>query len=224
MARKKASSTGPKSPAKPKSDKAARPAKPDAATVFQFKITLIGSRPPIWRRIQVEDCTLDKLHEHIQTSMGWTNSHLHQFEIEGEQYGDPDLLGDDFEEFEGIDSTRIKLRKIIPATGKRTRFKYEYDFGDGWEHEICFEGCLPKEPGANYPLCVAGERACPPEDVGGLRGYERFLEIIRDKSHSEHAAMLRWAGDGFDPETFDPAVASNEMQQGLPDWREMDEI
>lgn len=224
MARKKASVTRPKSPAKSKSAKRARSAKPGPTTVFQFKITLIGSEPPIWRRIQVEDCTLDKLHEHIQTAMGWTNSHLHDFLIAGERYGDPDLLGDDFEEFEGIDSTGIRLHKVVPTTGKRFRFKYEYDFGDGWEHEICFEGCPPKEPGTNYPLCVEGERACPPEDVGGIYGYESFLEIIRDKSHSEDAAMLRWAGDHFDPEAFDPAVASNEMRQGLPDWREMDEI
>jgi hypothetical protein len=111
--------------------------------VYQFKITLKGIKPPIWRRIQTKDCTLDQLHEHIQTAMGWTNSHLHQFEIEGEPYGDPTLMEDDFEEME--DSTATKLGDIVPEGTRRFRFMYEYDFGDSWEHEILFEGCLPAE-------------------------------------------------------------------------------
>ena len=135
---------------------AKKKAEPKAKTaagerVFQFKITLQGIAPPIWRRIQTKDCTLDKLHEHIQTAMGWTNSHLHQFEIDGELYGDPMLMEDNFEEMDYKDSTSTRLSKILPKDGKRFRFKYEYDFGDGWEHEILFEGLLPAEKGIRYP-------------------------------------------------------------------------
>lgn len=189
-------------------------------TLFQFKITLLESNPPIWRRIQVQDCTLDKLHEHIQTAMGWTNSHLHQFEIKGERYGDPELLDDGFEDFECEDSTTTVLSGILPKTGKRFSFKYEYDFGDGWEHEVLYEGSPPLEKGKKYPFCLEGERACPPEDVGGVWGYAEFLEAIADPKHEQHDDFVEWAGE-FDPDDFDPKKATKEMKKGLPDWRMM---
>src|SRR5690348_10847142 len=113
---------------------------PAAERVYQFKITLLDARPPVWRRIQVKDCTLDKLHERIQTAMGWTNSHLHDFKIGGKDYGDPMLLDENFEEFDYGDSTTTKLSDILPRTGRRFRFEYQYDFGDGWRHEVLFEG------------------------------------------------------------------------------------
>ena len=141
--------------------------KANSDILYQFKITLLGIEPAIWRRIQVQDCTLDKLHEHIQTAMGWTNSHLHQFEIKGERYGDPDLLDDGFGDFHCFDSTDIILSQILPQTKKRFSFKYEYDFGDGWEHEVLFEGRPPLEKNRKYPLCLEGEQACPPEDRAG---------------------------------------------------------
>ena len=137
--------------------------KADSHTIYQFRITLRRSKPPIWRRIQVADCTLDKLHEHIQTAMGWTNSHLHQFEIKGKRYGDPELIVDGFDDSNCVDSTRTRISKILPKTGKRFSFTYEYDFGDGWDHEILFEGCPQKEPRKKYPLCIEGERACLPD-------------------------------------------------------------
>lgn len=193
-------------------------AKADPNTVFQFKITLIDSKPPIWRRIQVADCTLDKLHEHIQTAMGWTNSHLHRFEIGEKQYADPMLMEEDMEEFRYLDSTRTRISKILPKDGKRFSFKYEYDFGDCWEHEILFEGCPLKTPGMKYPLCLEGERACPPEDCGGMSGYYKFVKAIKNPRHREHARMLEWSGD-FDPERFDAAEATKAMKKGLPDWR-----
>lgn len=192
-----------------------------ANSVFQFKITLLGAKPLIWRRIQVQDCTLDKLHEYVQTAMGWTNSHLHQFEIKGERYGDPELLDDGFEDFECVDSTKTMLSEILPKSGKRFSFKYEYDFGDGWEHEVVFEGCPTVDPKAKYPLCVEGARACPPEDCGGVWGYTDFLEAIGNKKHKEHKSMLEWVGGWFDPEEFDPATATKAMKKGLPDWRRM---
>lgn len=192
---------------------------PASERLYQFKITLLESQPPIWRRIQVKDSSLDKLHERIQTAMGWTNSHLHQFEIDGERWGDPELLDDGFEDFECVDSTVTKISKIIPKDGKRFQFLYEYDFGDGWEHEVLFEGCLKAEKGGRYPACVEGERNCPPEDVGGVWGYAEFLEAIGDPNHEEHDRMLEWSGE-FDPEEFDAGKTTKVMRRGLPDWRQ----
>ncbi len=206
---------------------AKKKAEPKAKTaadewVFQFKITLKGIKPPIWRRIQTKDCTLDKLHEHIQTAMGWTNSHLHQFEIDGIRYGDPELLDEGWEdEIPVVNSLRTKISKIVPEDGKQFQFAYEYDFGDGWEHEIVFEGCLRVEKGTRYPLCVEGERACPPEDVGGIGGYEEYLVAMADPKHEEHESLMEWRGP-FDPETFDAQAATKEMRKGLPNWRDME--
>ena len=196
-----------------------RTAKRKQNYVYQFKITLLEVQPPIWRRIQVKDCTLDKLHEHIQTSMGWTNSHLHRFQIGEERYADPMLMEEGMEEFFYNDSTTTLLSGILPQTDKQCRFVYEYDFGDGWEHEIQFEGCPRAEPGRKYPLCLEGERACPPEDVGGTGGYEEFLQIITNPHNKAHKETLRWAGGKFDPEAFDSAAATKAMKKGLPDWR-----
>lgn len=192
---------------------------PASERLYQFKITLLESQPPIWRRIQVKDSTLDKFHERIQTAMGWTNSHLHQFEIDGERFGDPELLDDGFEDFECVDSTVTKISEIVPRDGKRFRILYEYDFGDGWEHEVLFEGCLKAEKGGRYPLCVEGERNCPPEDVGGVSGYAEFLEAIDNPDHEEHDRMIEWAGQ-FDPEVFDAGDTTKAMRRGLPDWRQ----
>ena len=195
---------------------------PAAERVFQFKITLKEIKPPIWRRIQTKDCTLDKLHEHIQTAMGWTNSHLHQFEINGVRHGDPELIYEGWEDEEPpINSRRLKISKIVPKDGKRFSFDYEYDFGDGWEHEVVFEGCLRAEKGTRYPLCLEGERACPPEDVGGTGGYEEYLEAVANPKHEEHKSFMEWRGP-FDPEEFDAKAATKEMRKGLPNWREMD--
>jgi hypothetical protein len=192
---------------------------PVSERLYQFKITLLDSDPPIWRRIQVKDGTLDRLHEHIQTAMGWTNSHLHHFRIGQQLYGDPLLMQENFEDMDYKDSTTTRLSDILPKSGKRFRFEYEYDFGDGWRHEVLFEGCLRAERGKRYPLCVEGERACPPEDVGGVWGYQEFVEAISDPEHEDHDGLLEWAGGSFDPEAFDPTAATRAMRRGLPDWR-----
>ena len=193
---------------------------PASERLYQFKITLLESKPPIWRRIQVKDSTLDKFHERIQTAMGWTNSHLHQFEIDEERYGDPELLDDGFEDFECVDSTITKISDIIPKDGNRFHFLYKYDFGDGWGHEVLFEGYLRAEKGSRYPLCVEGEMNCPPEDVGGVWGYYEFLEALADPKHEQHDDLVEWAGD-FDPEEFDAEKTTKVMRRGLPDWRQI---
>ena len=192
-----------------------------ADTVYQFKVTLLESHPPIWRRIQVKDCTLDKLHEHIQTAMGWTNSHLNQFKIGEQRYADPMLMEEDFEEFGYQDSTATKISEILPKTVKRFRFQYEYDFGDSWYHEVLFEGIVRAEAKLKYPLCLEGARACPPEDCGGIWGYTDFVEAIENKDHEQHDEMLEWVGGRFDTEKFVPAKATKAMKKGLPDWRRM---
>lgn len=192
---------------------------PVSERLYQFKITLLEARPSIWRRIQVKDCTLDTFHERIQTAMGWTNSHLHQFEIDGERFGDPELLDDGFADFKCVDSTVTTISEVVPKDGKRFRFLYEYDFGDGWEHEVLFEGCLKAEKGGRYPRCVEGERNCPPEDVGGVWGYAEFLEAINNPDHEQHGEFVEWAGE-FDSEDFDADETTTAMRRGLPDWRQ----
>jgi hypothetical protein len=184
--------------------------------IYQFKITLLETHPPIWRRIQVSDCTLDKLHEHIQTVMGWTNSHLHDFRLGEQRYGDPVLLQENFEDMEYVDSTATTLSDILPKTGKQLRFEYQYDFGDSWDHEVLFEGCVKAGPS---PVCIGGARACPPEDVGGTPTYPLFLEAMADPDHERHDDYFNWIGGEFDPEAFDPVAATIRMHRGLPDWR-----
>lgn len=188
--------------------------------LFQFKITLRGVAPAIWRRIQVFDDTLDKFHEHLQAAMGWTNSHLHEFLIEGRRCGDPELLDDDIEPFSGVDSTRTLLSELLPANRAPIAFEYHYDFGDTWRHDVQFEGSPAPQAGVTYPQCLDGERACPPEDVGGIGGYAEYLEAIGDPSHERHRELLDWNGP-FNPETFSPRYATHVMQEGVPDWRKM---
>ena len=119
------------------------------------------------------------------------------------------------------DSTTTTLLAILPESGKRFIFTYEYDFGDGWEHEVVFEGRLRAEPGKRYPLCLEGARACPPEDVGGVWGYLDFLAAISDPKNESHDEMREWIGRKFDPEAFNPTGATRRMKRGLPDWRTM---
>jgi hypothetical protein len=203
------------------SESAARPTRPQppesTGTVYQLKITLLDIQPPVWRRIQVQDCTLDALHEHIQTAMGWTNSHLHHFRINDKFYGEPRLMAETFEELKYADSTTTRLSDILPRGEKRFGFEYEYDFGDSWQHEILFESSFPPEAGRRYPLCLEGERACPPEDVGGTWGYVDFLAAISDPGHEAHSDMKEWIGRKFDPESFNPTAATRRMKRGLPD-------
>ena len=183
--------------------------------IYQLRISIVDISPEIWRRIQVKECTLERLHEHIQLAYGWWNYHLHQILIGDCRFGNPWLLDDGFEDFEIEDSTATKLCDIVPKDGKRFQFKYEYDFGDGWEHEILFEGCLEAKRGERYPLCLEGERACPPEDVGGVGGYFDYCEAMADPAHEEHEDLLTWRGP-YDPEAFDAVKVTKKMRRGMP--------
>ena len=128
-------------------------------------------------------------------------------------------MGDTFTEMGYADSTAVKLGDLVPKAGTRFAFEYEYDFGDGWRHEVVFEGCLKAEPGRKYPVCLEGGRNCPPEDVGGMPGYAEFLDAIADPDHERHRELLTWAGGAFDPEAFDLEAVTRRIQRGLPDWR-----
>ena len=170
-------------------------------TVYQLKVTLRESKPLIWRQFQVPgNITLHRLHMILQSMMGWTNSHLYRFDIAGIQYSIPDPAEDDFNELHFVDSRRTRLSKVVSQ--EKARFTYEYDFGDSWEHDILIEKILSVDPGAQYPVCLAGKRACPPEDCGGIRGYADLLKIIRDPAHEEYEGMMEWLGGSFDPEEF----------------------
>ena len=194
---------------------------PASERLYQFKVTLLHIKPLIWRRIQVRDGTLDRLHVHIQTAMGWTNSHLHHFEFGSKLYGDPWLMDENFEEYRYGNSTITKLSDVLPRSGQRFRFEYEYDFGDCWRHEVLFEGCLRVEPGQRYPLCLEGARSCPPEDVGGTAGYQEFLAVLADPEDEQHDQYLAWSSGRYDPELFDPVKVTKRMRRGLPNWRNM---
>jgi len=212
MAKKKASKKSAKkiprrsattwAPAKPKPTKA----------VYQFKITLVDIKPKIWRRIQIPDCKLNTLHYHIQAVMGWTNNHLHRFIIGRDRYGIPELLDDPFLGSKVIDSTKILLSDLLANAGKKFSFEYTYDMGDNWEHEVLFEGIVKPGRRIKYPICLEGERACPPEDCGGELGYEHLLEVLSDPKHEEYLDLRQWAGD-FDPERFDAKAATWQMRE-----------
>lgn len=169
--------------------------------IYQLKVTLRESKPPIWRRIQVTSNTnLHRLHQILQAAMGWTDSHLHQFIVSGVYYGEPDPEDVDYG-MEIKNEKAVKLVRIV--SGPKSRFVYQYDFGDNWEHDILVEKILPPPPGVRYPVCLEGKRACPPEDCGGIWGYAEFLKAIRNPRHSEHEEMLEWVGGEFDPEALD---------------------
>jgi len=172
--------------------------------VYQFKITLKGVRPPIWRRIQVaETYTFWDLHVAIQDVMGWLDYHLHEFEMVNPSTDLKVNIGSPDEDFgrEVLPEWKQKIADYFSMENRSA--DYVYDFGDNWEHKIQLEKILPREKNINYPICIKGKRACPPEDCGGIWGYEDFLEIITDPNHEEYEEMLEWVGGEFDPEHFD---------------------
>jgi hypothetical protein len=175
--------------------------------IFQFKITLNEISPTIWRRIQVPgDYSFWDLHVAIQDVMGWLDYHLHEFELKHPDSQTTVRIGIPDEDF---DWSRETLAGWVVAiadyfTEANRTAVYTYDFGDSWVHQIELERIDSRSPQKKYPLCIGGERACPPEDVGGVWGYESFLEIIQDPEHEEYEEMLAWVGGEFDPGSFDP--------------------
>ena len=184
--------------------------------VYQFKITLAGAKPPIWRRIQVpETYTFWDLHVAIQDAMGWEDCHLHEFKIVDPSTGSVVSIGIPDEDFgeKILPEHRRKMAKYFSMKSRSA--EYVYDFGDDWEHEIQLEKILPREKGTLYPVCIEGKIACPPEDCGGLWGYADILEALKDPDNEEAEELLDWVGEDFDPEHFDAA----EVRFSDPDKR-----
>jgi hypothetical protein len=175
--------------------------------IYQFKVTLIGIAPPIWRRMQLPGgFSLAQLHRALQVAMGWEAYHLYMFRIGSKNYGPPDVDEDD--DLGLIDAKRTRLSAVLPNVG--TTFTYVYDYGDDWEHELLLEAIVMPDPATTYPRCVTGERRCPPEDVGGIGGYTDYLEAMADPNHEQHEEVVIWRGP-FDPEDFSVEKVNQEL-------------
>jgi hypothetical protein len=176
--------------------------------IYQIHVTLKNIEPPVWRRIQVpENIPLVELHDILQIVIGWEHAHLHAFRIGKVTYGEPDPYG----------PSDIQDECLVPLGGvadEGDSFIYDYDFGDDWEHDLRIEKKLAGEMNVDYPRCLDGARACPPEDCGGPWGYARLLEIVKDPKHEEHEEMLEWLGDEFDPEYFDVDEINRTIVEG----------
>lgn len=169
--------------------------------VLQIKITLCGIEPAIWRRLRVRsDITLEQLHDIVQIAMGWQNMHLHLFSLRGREYGrsGPKLGGSIYNEREAV------LGELVD---EGERILYVYDFGDDWNHELEIEAVRQVGPNERLPCCIGGARACPPEDCGGPPGYAHLLEALAEPENPEHAELLNWLGDDFNPEAFNADAA-----------------
>lgn len=169
-------------------------------SVYQVKVTLVGAKPPIWRRLLVTDSTdLHRLHLVIQDAMGWQNSHLYQFEIDQTRY--TEFFDDGFVADDEMPAPSVRLGDLSLEEGDS--FLYNYDFGDDWYHACEIERVAPVERGATYPRCLAGRRAGPPEDCGGIYGYDSMLSALRSRSHPDRTHWLEWIGPNWDAEAFD---------------------
>lgn len=166
---------------------------------YQLRIELKEVQPLVWRRLLVpENVTLSKLSVILQSAMGWHGGHLHEFVVGRVHYGIPDEDWPNQEPF--IDERRVRLNTLVESGARR--FTFLYDFGDGWEHTVKIEDLITPAKESKWIQCLAGENACPPEDVGGASAYFDFVAAIRDPTHAEHKPNLEWVGGAFDPSAF----------------------
>jgi len=166
--------------------------------IYQIKVTLLRTVPPVWRRLLVpSDITLSNLHDLLQLAMGWTDSHLHEFLFRGQCYGP---IGPERGVAEAIDERKVRLNQLLVRVG--AKIVYTYDFGDGWEHGIVLEKGLPVDPNMAYPAATGGAGACPPEDCGGIGGFYSLLESLQNPRHPQHEELLEWVGEDYDPKKF----------------------
>ena len=163
--------------------------------IYQLKVTLRDSDPPIWRRFEVShDLTLRKLHNLLQVVMGWGNAHLYDF-------------------YKGRERLSKSLMLFQAASRARSKFIYLYDMGDSWEHEIVVEKILKDREGKSHPVCLEGRRACPPEDCGGIYGYDEILDALKAPNHPDREHWLEWIGDDFDAEAFDLEAVNRRLKR-----------
>jgi len=170
--------------------------------IYQIQIALKGFKPKIWRRVLIpSDLPLADFHNILQTTMGWTNSHLHHF-IKNKTFYTMRMEEDDmWTEMNNVDYTELKVSDLLKT--EKEKILYEYDFGDGWEHDIILEKILPYDSKIEYPICITGKMNCPPEDCGGVWGYADMLDILKQPKHKEYKSYIEWLGGEFDPEYFD---------------------
>ena len=188
---------------------------------IRLLVNLMHIEPPIWRRILVpHGITLAQLHDVIQTAMGWENSHLHEFLIEGARYGVPD---EDFEDTSsrGQPESDVRLHDVLDR--EEQTFTYVYDFGDDWHHELVVEEILETQSDRRGAYCLDGARSCPPEDVGGPFIYPEFLNALADPKHEDHDHYTEWVGDDFDPEAFDPVSTNKKLEFMAAHWRTLND-
>lgn len=175
--------------------------------VFQFKVTLEGSKPLIWRRIQVPaSYTFWDFHVAIQDSMGWLDYHLHSFFILNPKMGKKVEIGIPDEDDRNMGRTIFEGWKENIAdyfSEDNLQAKYVYDFGDDWNHLIKLEKTTDSLPEEKYPRCLGGARACPPEDCEGMHGFYELLKILKNPKHEEYDEMIEWLGGKYNPEEFD---------------------
>ncbi len=171
--------------------------------IYQIQIALKNSKPKIWRRVLIpSDLLLSDLHKITQTTMGWANSHLHQF-IKDRTFYSVKHPGDDMWGMDNVDYKKKKTRISDLLKVEKDKMTYEYDFGDNWEHDIILEKILPIDEKTTYPICLTGKMNCPPDDCGGVWGYADMLEILKQPTHEEYENYVEWLGDDFDPIFFD---------------------
>lgn len=176
--------------------------------IYQFKLSMKGIIPQIWRRVQVpENYIFLDLHRAIQAAMSWEDYHLHKFEVRNPEFGALEIIGTEDEEYENFCESFVPeyeagISKYFTLENKDAL--YGYDFGDNWEVKVRLEKILPRKEGVEYPVCTAGKRAAVPEDIGGIWGYENMLEILKDPEHDEYEDTVEWLKEDFDPEYFDP--------------------
>jgi len=184
--------------------------------IIQAKVTIQDIQPEIWRRLLLPpELNLALLHEVLQAAFGWTDSHLHQFIIGGLVYGAPEFDQDGLSDNTTFEATSVRLLDFDFYHVPQPSFLYHYDFGDSWRHLVDVEARIPQDPSLKYPVCIAGARRAPPEDVGGTHGYMNFLEAWHDRAHEEHKANRRWAGRAFDPEKCDLAAINKAITSRL---------
>lgn len=193
---------------KPKARKSVRTAEAGAGGVYELEVVLEGSDPPVRRRLLVDaDTPLDRVHRILQIAMGWSDSHLHQF------VGADDVkyAAAEFELEWAEDESHYDLRDLAGRPGDI--FRYEYDFGDNWAHVVRVERILGVQEAGENPVCLDGQRACPPEDCGGTEGHAELCRILADPAHRDHAAWRARLGADYDPESFDLETVNRRLAE-----------
>ncbi|MBC7890213.1 MAG: plasmid pRiA4b ORF-3 family protein [Ferruginibacter sp.] len=180
--------------------------------IIQLHVSLQGSKPLIWRSILVnEETSFFELHHIIQIAMGWKNYHLFEFNLDGYRVGMIEENGEQYGSNLRLDANKTLLKDVVSL--EKDNFLYNYDFGDGWLHEIELKHAVDKNDNGIYPACISGQLNCPPEDCGGIGRFYNILKILQNKKHPEYKETKIWVGKKYDPESFDPLKVNKQLKQ-----------